>query len=177
MRFGHLFVRQHHVERRNSLFVLDGILDAAIVFCAQRRFEGKRHSVDANQLAELFGGQVHLEGEFLSGGLALKLSEQVNPHVSEPVHDLVRVNRNPYRARLIAERAFDRLPNPPRGLRGEFVAEPVVELVDGSHEPDVPFLNQVEEVEPTARVSIRYGHDQAEIGLHDLLTSIPTYRT
>jgi hypothetical protein len=76
---------------------------------------------------------------------------------------------DPDRSRLIRDRAGDRLPNPPRRVGRELVAAAVLELVDRLHQPDVAFLNQVEELQAAIGVFLRNRDHQAEVGFDQLL--------
>ena len=58
-------------------------------------------------------------------------------------------------ARLVRDRAGDRLADPPRGVRRELVTLPVVELVDRAHQSRITLLDQVEELEPAVRIALR----------------------
>src|SRR6202012_952074 len=72
------------------------------------------------------------------------------------------------RAALIGDGAGDRLANPPRRVRAEFVAALVVELVDRAHEADVAFLDQVEQLEAAVDVLLRERNDEAEVRFDQL---------
>ncbi len=78
------------------------------------------------------------------------------------------MDRNSDRARLIGDRPRDGLTDPPRGVGGELVAAAVLELVDRLHQPDVAFLNQVEELQTAVRVFLGDRHDEAKVGLDQL---------
>src|SRR5215210_4485922 len=71
--------------------------------------------------------------------------------------------------RLVRNGPRDRLPDPPRGIRGELVAAPVLELLDRLHQADVPFLDQVEELQAAVRVLLRDGDHEPEVGYDQLL--------
>src|SRR5690606_12436929 len=85
------------------------------------------------------------------------------------VDGLDHVDRDADRARLVGNRAGDRLPDPPRGIRRELVAAPVFELVDGLHQADVAFLNQVEELQAAVRGLLGDRHHQAQVRLVQFL--------
>ena len=73
------------------------------------------------------------------------------------------------RARLIGHRAGNRLTNPPRGVGGELVALRVVELFDRTDQTEVTLLDQVQELHATPGVALGQGHDQAEVGLEQVV--------
>ncbi len=73
------------------------------------------------------------------------------------------MHRNADGAGLVGDRARDGLANPPRGVRGELVAAAPLEFVDGFHQADVAFLNQVEELQSAVRVLLRDRYDQAKV--------------
>src|SRR5205085_11874543 len=73
------------------------------------------------------------------------------------------VDGQPDRPALVGERPCDRLPDPPGRVGRELEAEPVVELLDGADEAEVPFLDEVEERDARLRVVARYRHHEAEV--------------
>ena len=72
-------------------------------------------------------------------------------------------------ARLIGERAADRLPDPPGGIGRKLIAAPVVKLVDRPHQADVAFLNEVEELQTAVGVFLGDRDDEAQVCLHHFL--------
>ena len=75
-------------------------------------------------------------------------------------------------ARLVGDRAGDRLADPPGGVGRELVAAAVFELVDRLHQADVAFLDQVEELQAAVGVFLGDGDDEAQVGLHHLLLGL-----
>jgi hypothetical protein len=73
------------------------------------------------------------------------------------------------RARLVGDRASDRLADPPRRIGREFVAAAVLEFIDRLYQPDIAFLDQVEELQPTVGVFLGDRDHEAQIGLDHLL--------
>ena len=71
--------------------------------------------------------------------------------------------------RLVGDRSGDRLPDPPGGVGREFVAAAVLELVHRLHQADVPFLNEIKELQAAVRVLLGDRDHEAEVGLHHLL--------
>jgi hypothetical protein len=47
-------------------------------------------------------------------------------------------------------------------------APAVFELVGGPHQADIPFLNQVKEMQPAVDVLLGDGNHQAQVGLHQI---------
>ncbi len=71
-------------------------------------------------------------------------------------------------AGLVGDGAGDGLADPPGGVGRELVAALVLELVDGLHQADVAFLDQVQELQAAVRVLLRDGDDEAEVGFDEL---------
>ena len=65
-------------------------------------------------------------------------------------HLLAHMDRDPDQAGLVVDRALDRLADPPGRVGRELVAEPPIELLDRSHQPEHTFLQQVEELDAAA---------------------------
>src|SRR5256886_731788 len=75
-------------------------------------------------------------------------------------------------ARLVGDRARDRLPDPPSGIGRELVAAAVLELIDRLHQADIAFLDQVEELQPTVDVFLGDRDDEAQVRLDHLLLGL-----
>src|SRR5207249_12316180 len=67
------------------------------------------------------------------------------------------------RLRLIGERAFDRLLDPPRGVGGKFSTLRRIEALDGFHQADVALRNQIEQRQSKIRIIVRDLNDQTQI--------------
>ena len=78
------------------------------------------------------------------------------------------MHRQPHRTSLVGQSAGDGLANPPSGVRGEFVAPPPIELLDGTHEPEVALLYQIAEAETPTQVIPRDRDHQPQVGLDHL---------
>ena len=81
---------------------------------------------------------------------------------------------DPDRPGLVGDRARDRLADPPGGVRRELEALRVVELLDGPDQTEVPLLDEVEEQHPPVAVALGDGHDEAKVGLDELLFGFPS---
>ena len=67
---------------------------------------------------------------------------------------------------LIRNGARDGLPHPPGCIGRKLIAAAVFKLVDGLHEADIAFLNQVEELEPAVGVALGDRNHQAQVGFN-----------
>ena len=65
--------------------------------------------------------------------------------------------------RLVRDGPLDRLLDPPIGVGRELVAALVLELLDGLHQPDVAFLDQVHEGYAVIEVLLGDVHDEAQV--------------
>src|SRR6185295_17157868 len=83
--------------------------------------------------------------DLLERGLAADLLGEPPGDLTDLVHRLHHVDRNPDRPRLIGDRAGDRLADPPRRVGRELVAAAVLELLHRLHEAGVPLLDQGKE--------------------------------
>src|SRR5438477_103467 len=66
---------------------------------------------------------------------------------------------------LPSRRTRDCLADPPRGVRRKLVAHPVVELLDGADQAEVPLLDEIEERHAGLRVVARDRHHEAQVAL------------
>ena len=69
------------------------------------------------------------------------------------VDRLYKMNRNPDRSSLVRHSSTrDVLPDPPGGIRGEFVAQMIIEFIDCFHQSDIAFLDEIQVVQPEVRI-------------------------
>src|SRR5262249_12686367 len=131
--------------------------------------ERKRFLGDLQRLAYLFERHVELVGKLLRGRLAANLAEHQLPRTRDLVDDLNHVNGHTDGARLILEPTTDRLPNPPGGVSRELEATSIFELVDGFHQADVAFLDQVKEQQAAVGIFLCDRDHEAQVRLYHLL--------
>ena len=90
--------------------------------------------------------------------------------------NLVHVHGDTDGARLVLNGPADGLTDPVHGIGGEADTLGAIELLDGTHESDVPFLNERHEVEAelmgTALVLLRHVDDQAKVSFDHGVTSL-----
>src|SRR5262244_111347 len=157
------------VDRQDRVLVLDEIAEVGILLVADRGFQRQRLLSDLEHLAHLLERHAELFGKLLGRGLAADLVE----HLARLTHDfadaLHHVHGDANGARLVGDRARDRLPDPPRGIGRELVAAAILEFVDPLHQADIAFLDQVEELQAAVGVFLGDGDDEAQVRLHHLL--------
>ena len=115
--------------------------------------------------ADALDGHLHLVGDFLRGGFAAEVLDQLLLHPHQLVDRLDHVHRDADGAGLVGDGAGDGLANPPGGVGGELVAAAVFELLDRLHQAHVAFLDQVEEGQAAVGVFLGDGDDEAQVGL------------
>src|SRR5215471_4327930 len=87
----------------------------------------------------------------------------------ELVHVLVHVHGNADGPGLVCEGAADRLPNPPGRISRKLIAAAIVELFNSLHEPDVAFLDEIEELKAAVRILLGDGDDETEVAGDELV--------
>src|SRR6185437_13052813 len=140
-----------------------------ILLITNRCFERQWFLDDLQNLAHLLDRHTEFFPELFRRRLTTDLVDYQPPRAYNFVDSLGHVNGHADGARLIGERAGNRLPNPPNGIGRELIAAAVFELVDRPHQADVAFLDQVEELHAAIDVFLCNRDDQAQIGLHHLL--------
>ncbi len=157
------------VDRQLHGAVLDEVAQVRVVVITDGRLHGDRLLGDLEHLAHLVLGHLETLAQFLRRRLATHLLQHLARHAVELVDGLDHVHRNPDGARLIGNRAGDRLTNPPGGVGRELVAAAVLELVHRLHQTDVALLDQVQELQPAVGVLLGDGDHQTQVGLDHLL--------
>src|ERR1700678_2838168 len=158
----------HRFCRRDYGAVFDEVAQMRIFLFADWRFERDGLLRDLQNFPHFRQRNVHALGDFFRRRLASQFLHQLTRSSYQLVDRFDHVYRDANRTRLIGNGAGNRLPNPPRGIRGKFIATAVFELVHGFHQADVAFLNQVEELQSAVGVFLGDGNHQAEIGLDQL---------
>ena len=160
------------LDRQHRVLVLDEIAEMRILLVADRRLQRDRLLGDLEHLAHFF--QRH--GELFRQLLRRRLAADFMQHLARGAHDLVdrldHMHGNADRARLIGDRAGDRLPDPPRRIGREFIAAAIFELIDRLHQADIAFLNEVEELQSAIGVFLGDGDDETQIGLDHFLLGL-----
>ncbi len=105
-------------------------------------------------------------------GLAAELGDELALGAADLVELLDDVDRDADRARLVGERAGDRLADPPGRVGRELEALAVVELLRRAHEPERALLDQVQERQALVAVVLRDRDDEPQVGLDHLLLRV-----
>ncbi len=158
----------HGFQRRNDSLVLDEVSQGGVLLLSDGGLQGDRLLCDFQHPAHLLQRKFHAFGDLLRSRLAPHLLNELATGADQLVDRLDHVHRNAYGAGLIGDGAGDRLPDPPGGVGGELVAALVFEFVDRLHQTDVPFLDQVEKLQPAVGVLLGDGDHEAQVGFDKL---------
>ena len=74
------------------------------------------------------------------------------------------MNRNTNGAGLVRDRTRDGLTNPPSGIGRELVTAAIFKFINGLHQTDVAFLNQVKELQTAVGVFLGDRDHQSKVG-------------
>ena len=157
------------VGRRQGDRVLDEVAEVGVFLLTDWRLQRDRLLRDLHDLADLLRRDLHPAADLLGGRLAAVLLHEAAADADELVDRLDHVHRDADRARLVGDRARDRLADPPGRVGGELEALAVVELLDRADQADVAFLDQVQQRHAAADVLLRHRDDEAEVGLRQAL--------
>src|SRR4051812_32360610 len=103
--------------RRLGPLVGDELAELGLLLVADRLLERHRRLRRALDRVDLLRIDPRDLGDLLGGGLAAELRDQLALRAADLVELLHDVDRDADRARLVRERAGDRLADPPRGVR------------------------------------------------------------
>ena len=118
-------------------------------------------------------GSMPVTSAISSGGrLAAQLGDQLALGAADLVELLDDVDRDADRARLVGERAGDRLADPPGRVGRELEALAVVELLGRADQAERALLDQVEEGQALVAVVLGDRDDQAQVRLDHLLLGV-----
>src|SRR4051794_5681355 len=133
------------VVRGLGPLVGDELAELGLLLVADRLLERHRRlrrALDRVDLLRLDAGGVR---DLLGGRLATELGDELALGAADLVQLLDDVHRDANRARLVGERAGDRLADPPGRVGRELEALAVVELLRGANQAERALLDEVEE--------------------------------
>src|SRR5215471_10162901 len=155
---------------RPAVFDEAGYGGLAIV--PNRSLERDRLLGDLQRFADLPRRHVDAAGEFFVGRLAAEFLYHQALSPQYLVYDLDHMDRDPDGTPLVCNGASYGLTDPPGRISRELVAPAPVELFDSPHQPDIPFLYQVEEVQTAINVILGDRDHESEVGLDHLAFSL-----
>src|SRR6478672_3025031 len=155
--------------RRLGPLVGDELAELGLLLVTHRLLERDRGLRGALDRVDLLGVDPGDLGDLVGGGLAAQLGDELALGAADLVELLDDVHRDADRARLVGERACDRLADPPGGVGRELEALAVVELLGSTDEPERALLDEVQEREPLVAVVLRDRDDEAQVRLDHLL--------
>src|SRR5690349_23303848 len=158
--------------RRLGPLVGDELAELGLLLVADRLLERHRRLRRALDRVDLLRIDRRDLGDLLRRGLAAELRDQLALRAADLVELLHDVDRDADRARLVGERAGDRLPDPPRRVGRELEALAVVELLRRADEPERALLDEVEEGQSLVPVVLGDRHHEPEVGLDHLLLRV-----
>src|SRR5215217_1967849 len=158
--------------RRLGPLVGDELAELGLLLVADRLLERDRRLGRALDRLDLLRLDPGVLGDLLGGGLAAELRDELALGAADLVELLDYVDRDADRARLVGERARDRLADPPGRVGRELEALAVVELLRRADQAERALLDQVEERQPLVAVVLRDRDDQAQVGLDHLLLRV-----
>src|SRR3954453_16943978 len=133
----------------------DELAELGLLLVADRLLERDRCLGGALDRLDLLGLDPRDVGDLLGRGLAAQLRDELALGAADLVELLDDVDRDADRARLVGQRAGDRLADPPGRVRGELEALAVVELLRRAHQAERALLDQVEERQTLVAVVLR----------------------
>src|SRR5918996_3158150 len=157
------------LERRLGRLVLDEVAQLGVILLADRLLQGDGQLRDPQDVLHLARRPLELQRDLLRRRLAAELLHQLALHVHDLVQLLHHVHRDADRARLVGDGAGHGLADPPGRVGRELVAAPIVELLDGTDQPEGSLLDQIEEGKPAAEVALGDRDHESQVGLDHLL--------
>ena len=161
------------LERIQRRFVADDLAEGGgIAFVADRCVERRRAHADGLQVSDLARRDLELDRELLVRRFAAELLGQRHRGAAH-LGDLVdEMDGQADCLRLVRERAFDGLLDPPSGIGRELAALTGIEALHGLDEADVALADQVEQREAEVFIIHRDFHDEPEVGLDHVIASL-----
>ena len=157
------------IDGQDRVLVLDEIAEMAVFLIANGRLERDRLLGDFENLADLLKRHGEFFGQLFGRRLAADFMQHLARGANQLVDRLDHVNGDADGARLVGDRARDRLTNPPCRIGAEFVAAAIFEFIDRLHEADIAFLNEIEELQSAVGIFLGNGNHETKVRLHHFL--------
>ena len=147
--------------RGGDFFILDEITEDRIFFIVGRSLQRKRPPGDLYHVLYFLWRDIQRGGELFHRGVSSEPLRQLVLDAQQLVDLVAHMDRHTNGAPLIGDCTGHRLPDPPGCIRAEFMAAPVIELLRGSDQADIPFLDQVQKWNASAHIFLRNRDHQA----------------
>ena len=132
------------------------------------RLQRDRLLSDLENLAHLLHRDIHTCRDLFRSGLPTKFLDEAARGSNKFVDGFDHVHWNADGSGLISYRSGDGLADPPCGVGGKLVATTVFELIHCFHQPNIPLLNEIQELKTAVGILFGDRNNQTQIRLHQL---------
>ncbi len=134
-----------------------------------RSFQRNRILCDLLDLTDTVDRHIQLFCDLFRQRFPAQLLQQNPRRTRQTVDRLHHMHGDSDRARLVCDRARDRLTDPPRRIRGKFESFLIVKLFHRFHQSEVAFLDQIQKQHPASDIPLRNGNNQPQVCLRQAL--------
>src|ERR1700678_2114775 len=166
----------HRIRRRHHRLVFNEIAQMRILFLADRSLQRNGFLRDFQNLADFRDRNIHALGDFFRRRFAPQFLHQLALRAHQLVDRFDHVHWNTNRAGLIGDRAGDGLPDPPRRVSRKLISAAPFEFVNGLHQADVSFLNQVQKLQTAVGVFLRDRNHQPQVRFDQFFLGLFRFR-
>jgi hypothetical protein len=164
--------RRRQVERRGRRRVGQQVAELVVAVVADGGRQGDEVGGGAQRGLHLVDGDAGLVGQLPCRRLAAQRLEHRGRAAGQRGQGVHEVGGEADRAALVGDAPADRLADPPRGVGRELEPLAVVELLDGPHEAEVAFLDEVEQRHAGGLVALGDRDDQPQVRLDELVAGL-----
>ncbi len=167
-----MFLEQEHgsgVGGRRRVVVGNEVAQMAVFLLTDGRFQRNGFLRHTQNFADFVNGHLELGGDFFGGRVPSVFMEKLAVCLFDFVDGLHHMHGDSNGAGLVGDGSGDGLPDPPGGVSGELKTFCVVELVNRFDEPEVPLLNQIEELHSPADITLGDADNEAQVRLGEPL--------
>ena len=154
--FHELFLQQSKCCRFcgcGNIVIGNEITQMAVFFFPDRSFQRNRLLCNLHDFTHFFLGHLHFHCQFFCGRFTTQLLQQLSGNTDEFVDGFYHMHRDTNGTRLICNGTGNCLSDPPCCIGREFKAFMEVEFFNCLNQPQITFLNQIQEQHPTTNIS------------------------
>ena len=144
----------------------------AVLLFADGGFQRYGFLRDLDDFAHLVLRNAHFLRNFLRQGFASIFLQQLAGYADQLIDGFHHVHGNANRARLIRDRARNRLANPPGRIGGKLIALAVIKLFNRLDQTQITLLNQIQKQHAAPHIALRDRYHQAEVRLAQALLGV-----